>query len=1288
MKEKHRKHSNRLAKCILALILAVIFPLQSLPGNAFAAYAKEEQEIAMTEGEIRSGFIGEGQTAESEDPSVAWVDSDGNLCAMKAGATVISTDPDSEEDDVTVIVSAYTDGSEIVGNLKILARYNDTMSFYDGHTYLLFTSYEDGITLRVDDLYAGYEISGLYYEDIRKNISNGSNHTGTNADKYFTLNKEMKEVTLDRGEIVTIGMYRDFDLTIPQTAIAMLKNSTLWTGLKAAGKTAVVLSILEFLDKGSISASEALKELKAVFEETGLDYTKLLDGVTAGGVCFNRELYNQKLEWDQYENVTYDMDISLNQLRTLEAALQGNLDKFSLMKNSCATVALRAWNAAVGTRNGERTSYYLDATGTGIYAIMDAPKGVRDDIEERLPGYYLNNANGVEEPGAGYEDETGWVYVSVPKDVDPEEDTNIWLNTSVYGAENMEITVFTENGDDIDISEKAAVEPGTKLYVKAQGQDEETVLHDITVNGESIFSDDDYDAEKDAYSFIMPDGKCWLKISCETAWVKAKNNEQLQVVVGETLNVDDHAELVKDHADGYSSLQWYLDESDAGITSGIRYGDESHKTLVAEKTGKYTVTARTRENEYVEKSFLIEVFEDQSDMMKITFDNEGWDYVLYYPDEDGNPIYLTFSGFYVQKGTRLFIETLQMDSKVISKVIVNGKSITADKPIIADQDLDIKVEFSKATIEGLPEKIFLDRKGDIYQLDAKVSYSGKIYDPSIRYESSDSIVEVNDFGRITVKEDIPEEGAAAIITAYAGSGNDTVSRECKVILGNYQGDRVVGRLTIHARSITPKETVGHGSISFTAYEDTELEISYDTYFKPTQKYIDLMIDADKNPEKYASDPALYSEDPDLGNRESYYEALNRGTFSEPETISIQAGETISMSNYGFESSHLLHVVKALEGSIAEIDPDTQKLIEQIHKYLDGEEIDGEEAYDSMVNSLMMIYMYAKILGINPADGTSAGGLQVNREMYNQFRRNDSQMPNSYYSVELTADEFAEMQKYLSDPKNNCYALFTRNCAAGARDIWNTALSDRPDLHVKADYIGFAPDSQSLYFELLQMGKKVQEGDDAGINFYPRSHYAWEEEEEKPVYSHEWVKGIWYNTDGTQTYKGIGRWKKTQKGWTYVDDRGWQAKNRWQKIDGKWYFFDSKGIMEADAYRKGYYLTKSGAWDEEAPTGKWKKNLLGWRYVLSDKTKLSDTWKLIDGKWYYFHKSGYAGSDEFIKGWWLNSNCSQTYPYQSKWHKDSSGWWYGDKSGWYAKSNAYFIDEKIYFFDSKGYCLNP
>ncbi len=156
-----------------------------------------------------------------------------------------------------------------------------------------------------------------------------------------------------------------------------------------------------------------------MFEEVGLDYTKLLDGVVEGGVCFNRELYNQKLEWDQYENVTYDMDITTNQLTTMAMYLQGNLNKFNILKNSCATVALRAWNAAVGTRNGKDTAYKLTAESDGIFKYMDAPKGVRDNIRNRLPGYYLNNAEGVAEPGAGYQDDTGWVYVSAPKPVSP-----------------------------------------------------------------------------------------------------------------------------------------------------------------------------------------------------------------------------------------------------------------------------------------------------------------------------------------------------------------------------------------------------------------------------------------------------------------------------------------------------------------------------------------------------------------------------------------------------------------------------------------------------------------------------------------------------------------------------------------------------------------------------------------------------------------------------------------------------------------------------------------------------
>ena len=131
-----------------------------------------------------------------------------------------------------------------------------------------------------------------------------------------------------------------------------------------------------------------------------------------------------------------------------------------------------------------------------------------------------------------------------------------------------------------------------------------------------------------------------------------------------------------------------------------------------------------------------------------------------------------------------------------------------------------------------------------------------------------------------------------------------------------------------------------------------------------------------------------------------------------------------------------------------------------------------------------------------------------------------------------------------------------------------------------------------------------------------------ESEKKTDHSCEWVDGKWYNKDGTQTYKPIGKWHKNKKGWWYEDTAGWYPKNRWQKIDGKWY---------------------------------------------------------------YFKKDGYAAEGEYVKGWWLNSKtCQWTYPHKASWHKNRRGWWYGDSSGWYAKNGTYIIDGKSYDFDRYGF----
>ena len=84
------------------------------------------------------------------------------------------------------------------------------------------------------------------------------------------------------------------------------------------------------------------------------------------------------------------MDITKNQLEKAVESLGGNLNKFSILKNSCATVALGAWNAAVGTRDGQDTAYKLTSSGDGILSIIDAPKGVRQSMVNRLHGTSLS----------------------------------------------------------------------------------------------------------------------------------------------------------------------------------------------------------------------------------------------------------------------------------------------------------------------------------------------------------------------------------------------------------------------------------------------------------------------------------------------------------------------------------------------------------------------------------------------------------------------------------------------------------------------------------------------------------------------------------------------------------------------------------------------------------------------------------------------------------------------------------------------------------------------------------
>ena len=186
------------------------------------------------------------------------------------------------------------------------------------------------------------------------------------------------------------------------------------------------------------------------------------------------------------------------------------------------------------------------------------------------------------------------------------------------------------------------------------------------------------------------------------------------------------------------------------------------------------------------------------------------------------------------------------------------------------------------------------------------------------------------------------------------------------------------------------------------------------------------------------------------------------------------------------------------------------------------------------------------------------------------------------------------------------------------------------------------------------------------------------------YSNEWVNGLWYDKDGAQTWEYTGDWEKTEGGFRFGDTSGWYAKNKWQKIDGSWYYFDKDGIMEADAYRGGYYLKEDGSWNGKAAAPGWKKGGKGWLYFNTPKTVITNGWKKIDGKWYFFKDNKTAAENEFVKGYWFGRNCAQTDPVRYSWHKNARGWWYGVAGGWYAKNASYTIDGVEYAFDKNGY----
>ena len=120
---------------------------------------------------------------------------------------------------------------------------------------------------------------------------------------------------------------------------------------------------------------------------------------------------------------------------------------------------------------------------------------------------------------------------------------------------------------------------------------------------------------------------------------------------------------------------------------------------------------------------------------------------------------------------------------------------------------------------------------------------------------------------------------------------------------------------------------------------------------------------------------------------------------------------------------------------------------------------------------------------------------------------------------------------------------------------------------------------------------------------------------------------WINLGGTWYYLNPGNggmvgagWHLINNKWYYFDGSGAMYSNRW--IGN--YYVGGNGEMLANTWVDSYWVGSDGKWipnyDPDA-NANWVKSGNTWYYQRPDGSKLTNSWKRINGSWYYFGADG-------------------------------------------------------------------
>lgn len=181
-----------------------------------------------------------------------------------------------------------------------------------------------------------------------------------------------------------------------------------------------------------------------------------------------------------------------------------------------------------------------------------------------------------------------------------------------------------------------------------------------------------------------------------------------------------------------------------------------------------------------------------------------------------------------------------------------------------------------------------------------------------------------------------------------------------------------------------------------------------------------------------------------------------------------------------------------------------------------------------------------------------------------------------------------------------------------------------------------------------------------------------------VYANEPVSDLIQVKDGV--------WIFSSAGWWYRHEDGSYTSNSFEQIGNKTYYFNSNGYMVTgwkQINKTWYYFDASGV----MKTGWIQLNNI-W-YYLDSEGKMVTGWQIINGFSYYFNpQNGAMVIDKFIDGKYLGEDgryLPERIP-ESKWIKDSTGWWYRHQDGNYTTNDFEKIGSNTYYFNDNGYMV--